>query len=360
MARDTMKRDYVQLAHVYEAKRQTIAGWFVSEKLDGQRAWWDSGISRGVPASKVPYANTVKDARYIEPPICTGLFSRYGNVIHAPDWFLDSLPDYCLDGELWCGKQSFQKNSSIIKDLNPSDEWYNVTYQVFDTPPPTLLFMDGDVRVQDYKVYLRGCLPWWKDRGGQQLYTTTFEDAYNFLSKNLQQTKNLKLLGQIRLPFSTNAALEELNMFLQNVTNDGGEGLILRKPISLWEPKRSYNLLKVKKFQDDEATVTGYTTGRETDRGSKLLGLMGALITNYNGKRLELSGFTDEERELKGDYQVDQTLFAAKDWAKANPDKEVPDWIINPLFPRGSQVTFRYRELTNDSIPKEARYWRKA
>ena len=35
----------------------------------------------------------------------------------------------------------------------------------------------------------------------------------------------------------------------------------------------------------------------------------------------------------------------------------VPDWITNHTFPRG-QVTFRYRELSDDGVPKEARYWR--
>jgi len=360
-SRDSLKRDYVQLAHVYEQQRQTIAGWFVSEKLDGMRAWWDGGRSRGVPASEVPYANTEKDARYVETPIATGLWTRYGNILHAPDWFLDALPDFCLDGELWCGRNSFQTMTGIVKHLNPSHEWDGVIYQVFDSPPPCLLFMDGDVRVQTYKVYLRGCYPWWKkETKVREVFMDCFESTNNFLKKYLVETKNLKLLGQIRLPFATQTALDDLNTYLTNVTNDGGEGLILRKPTSMWEPKRSYNLLKVKKFQDAEATVIGYTTGRETDKGSKLLGMMGALITTYNGHRLELSGFKEEERELFGNYQVDQTAFAAKDWATANPEKEVPSWITNEKFPRGSQVTFRYRELTDAGIPKEARYWRKA
>lgn len=361
-SRDAMKRDYCQLAHVYEEKRQFIAGWFVSEKLDGLRALWDGGISRGLPASEVPYMNCVKDSRYKEPPICTGLFTRYGNVIHAPDCWLDDLPNYCLDGEIWAGRNSFQRMSSIVKDLNPSDGWDDVTYQVFDSPPPALLFSDGDVRVQGYKVFLRDCFQWWTNCGGKGTYTTTFEETNNYLKKHLGETKNLKLLGQIRLPFATQTALDELHMYLNNVTNDGGEGLILRKPTSMWEPKRSYSLLKVKKFQDAEATVIGYTTGRETDKGSKLLGLMGALVMSYKGHRLELSGFTDEERILNGS-SGDEPLasgITARQWATENPEKEVPTWITNPKFPRGSQVTFRYRELTDAGIPKEARYWRKA
>ena len=42
-----------------------------------------------------------------------------------------------------------------------------------------------------------------------------------------------------------------------------------------------------------------------------------------------------------------------------NAGKEVSgDWT-NRSFPRGSVVSFKYRELSVDQIPKEARYFRK-
>lgn len=353
--RDAMKRDFVQLAHIFDSKKHSPAGWYVSVKMDGMRAFWDGGQSRGLLASSVPYANCVKDARYKEPPICTGLFSRYGNPIQAPDWFLDSLPNYPLDGEMWSGNNSFQQTMATVKDLNPSEAWRDVKYMVFDSPPPALLFQDGDVRVQGYKVLLRDCLSWWTKRGGKGIYMSSFEATHNFLCSDLKMTSNLKVHTQWQLPFNTSLALEEINQRLETVTDEGGEGLMLRKPSSLWEPKRSYNILKVKTFQDAEATVTGYVTGRSTNKGGKLLGLMGSLVTNFNGKRLELSGFTDAERVLIGTNGQ-----SAREWAQENPGVEVPNWITSDLFPRGSQVTFRFRELTDDSVPKEARYHRRA
>ena len=138
------------------------------------------------------------------------------------------------------------------------------------------------------------------------------------------------------------------------------DGLIIRHPDKVWMPERVYSVLKVKPWDDAEGTVIGYITGRETDKGSKLLGMMGALILDFNGKRLELSGFTEDERKLvvcigssageNGD---------AKNWAIKHPEKECPDWIEAVDFPRGSVVTFKYRGLSNDGIPQEARYWRK-
>ena len=44
-----MNREFVQLAQVYDPKKHGIAGWFVSEKLDGMRCLWDGGITRGLP-----------------------------------------------------------------------------------------------------------------------------------------------------------------------------------------------------------------------------------------------------------------------------------------------------------------------
>ena len=59
---------------------QDLAGWWLSEKLDGVRAYWDG----------------------------KSLISRLGNRFHAPDWFLEGLPDIPLDGELWIGRKAFQ------------------------------------------------------------------------------------------------------------------------------------------------------------------------------------------------------------------------------------------------------------
>lgn len=126
---------------------------------------------------------------------------------------------------------------------------------------------------------------------------------------------------------------------------------MVRHPRSLWAPCRSRQLLKIKGMLDAEAVVVGYTSGRETDKGSKLLGKMGALIVKYAGKCFELSGFTDEERTLAPE--------GAFEFAASNPGKVLPDWIYNPNFPVGSTVSFKYRELTDAGLPKEARFWRK-
>jgi len=49
--------------------------------------------------------------------------------------------------------------------------------------------------------------------------------------------------------------MNDLQAELDKLTGVGAEGVMVRNPESLYENKRSTNLLKVKKFDDAEATV---------------------------------------------------------------------------------------------------------
>lgn len=93
------------LAHRWE-NDVDLTDWWMSEKLDGVRAWWDG----------------------------ERLLSRLGNQLHAPDWFLKGLPDTPLDGELWLDRKAFQRTVSIVRRQDRSDHWQEIRYVVFDAP----------------------------------------------------------------------------------------------------------------------------------------------------------------------------------------------------------------------------------
>ena len=57
----------------YDRKNEDPTGWYMSEKLDGIRAYWDG----------------------------TQFWSKSGKLINLPDSFKEGLPDFHLDGELW-------------------------------------------------------------------------------------------------------------------------------------------------------------------------------------------------------------------------------------------------------------------
>ena len=95
----------ILLAHSWD-NAQDVTGWWISEKLDGVRAYWDG-------------------KRFV---------SRLGNVYHAPDYFTAGLPNYALDGELWIGRGQFQETVSVVRRKNAGEQWKRVRYLVFDAP----------------------------------------------------------------------------------------------------------------------------------------------------------------------------------------------------------------------------------
>src|SRR5438045_1678852 len=83
-----------------------LSDWWMSEKLDGVRAYWDG----------------------------KQFLSRQGNFFHAPDWFVEGLPKMPLDGELWIDRKKFQRTVSIVRRQDKNDLWKEVRYLVFDAP----------------------------------------------------------------------------------------------------------------------------------------------------------------------------------------------------------------------------------
>lgn len=347
------KQEFLMLAHKFNTKKTAPGGWWISEKLDGQRCLWDGGITRGEPKDQVPWANTKKDKRYKETQICTGLWTRYGNVIHAPDEWLDGLPkDVCIDGELWMGDYSNgsrQTLRSIISKLEGQwFFWQNVKLYAFDIPPYDQVFFDRKINTVNMKVDIVGVQDWFRKHGIDVSYQ--WPRYFGGRVEEMAKVKGKSLVWHYheRLPHGTPQATQVIEKALDWVLSRGGEGLMLRSHDAVWKPERSHDLLKHKPFDDDEGTVVGFITGRKTEKGSKLLGKMGALILDYKGQRLELSGFTEKERRL-GDLE---------EWAEVNPETEVVG-KGTPEFSIGTSVTFKYRGLSKDGIPQEARYWRK-
>lgn len=93
------------LAHSWDNETD-LTDWWMSEKLDGVRAYWDG----------------------------QQFFSRQGNLYHAPDWFIAKLPPIPLDGELWLDRKRFQRTVSIVRRQDKSDLWKEISYVVFDAP----------------------------------------------------------------------------------------------------------------------------------------------------------------------------------------------------------------------------------
>jgi len=352
------KREFLMLLHTY--KDQDISGWYWSEKFNGMCAFWDGGLTTGLPCSKIPFANTKKHARYKVPPIATGLWSRYGQPIQCPKIWREKLPPFPLHGELAIPGLTIQDVSKVVKKLNPNPfAWMSVKLKVFDAPDYASFSTIGRIYNNIWeKEFTQEIQSWIMERmvnkniSPFRAIPLQFGAIYVALKDTDIWNKNVELIKQHKLPEHIVEAPKEAEKAMWSVVDKGGEGLVLRNPHSYWEAKRSHDILKMKPNTDGQAVVRGLIYGEATDKGSRLLGVMGALIVEWKGKVFKLgSGFSDEERELMSLINTDPTIEAV-----SCPGEEASIAVEAAHFLRGSKIKFRYRELTNAGIPAEARH----
>ncbi|MBK1679785.1 DNA ligase [Rhodocyclus tenuis] len=211
------------------------SAYWVSEKLDGVRAFWDG----------------------------TTLRFRSGRAIAAPAWFTAALPPHPLDGELWLGRGQFDALSAIVRREPPLEsEWRRLQLRVFELPPATadeaaLTFSERWQRLR--QLVAAAGVPW------------------------------LEAVAQFRV-----ADRGELAQQLAATVAAGGEGLMLHRADAPYLTGRNDALLKLKPWHDAEATVLAHLPGK-----GRLHGSVGALLMQTDdGRRFRLgSGLSDALRQ---------------------------------------------------------------
>ena len=84
---------------------ETSLRW-ISEKLDGVRAFWNGSM----------------------------LISRHGSKIKCPEWFIEQFPEeFSLDGELWSGRGTFEMLAATINSKDTVG-WKGIDFIAFDLP----------------------------------------------------------------------------------------------------------------------------------------------------------------------------------------------------------------------------------
>ena len=190
------------LANVYRPGMR-LADYWVSEKYDGVRGYWDGHTLR----------------------------TRGGETVATPAWFTAGWPDTPMDGELWAGRGRFSHAQSTVRQQQPDDAaWREMRFMVFDLPA----------------------------HGG------TFDQrlpALNQLVESLDQPW-VQAVPQQRV--ASDAALQKL---LLRTVRAGGEGLMLHRGASMYRAGRSDDLIKVKTHEDAEAKVVAHLPGQGRHAG---------------------------------------------------------------------------------------------
>ncbi len=175
-----------------------LADYWVSEKMDGVRAYWDG----------------------------QQLWTRAGNLLPAPPWFTAGWPETPMDGELWAGRGRFDFASATVRALQPDEtKWQQMRFMVFDLPATPGIFTDR-LRV------LQGML-------------------------SAGKWPQLQAVPQQRI-----ATHAELMRQLDAMVKAGGEGLMLHRGSSLYRAERNDDLLKLKPWEDAEAVVIAVLPGK--------------------------------------------------------------------------------------------------
>ena len=241
-----------------------LLDYWVSEKYDGVRGYWDG----------------------------RALWTRGGQRVATPLWFTAGWPAVAMDGELWAGHGQFAKAVSTVRQQTPDEAaWRGLRFMVFDLPA----------------------------QGGP------FSERIPVLHGVVKRIDQPWVQAVAQFKVASHPALQAL---LAKTVKNGGEGLMLHRGASLYQGRRSDDLLKLKTHDDSEAVVVAHVSGR-----GKHAGKLGALLVEMpaaNGKpgqRFKLgTGFTDEQRQH-------------------------PPAI-------GARVTYRFRGVNDSGIPRFASFMR--
>nr|WP_092951092.1 DNA ligase [Paracidovorax konjaci] len=190
------------LANVYRPGL-VLADYWVSEKYDGVRGYWDGERLR----------------------------TRGGETVAAPAWFTQNWPRTPMDGELWAGRGHFSRAQSTVRQQAPSDPaWQGMRFMVFDLPAHTGTF---DERLPALQALVSGIGQTWV----------------------------------VAVPQRRVADPAQLNALLQRTVRGGGEGLMLHRGASLYRAGRSDDLVKLKTQDDAEARVVAHVPGQGRQAG---------------------------------------------------------------------------------------------
>lgn len=115
------------MSHGRDWQGEDLAGWYLSEKFRGIRAWWDG----------------------------SRLWTRGGNVIAAPVEFTNALPPGIhLDGEVWAGREPIETKARLAARFGGRHWTPAVRFVAFDAPQAAGDWLD---RMAAAKRALAGC-----------------------------------------------------------------------------------------------------------------------------------------------------------------------------------------------------------
>ena len=232
------------------------------------------------PCYTQPKLDGIRCIAIVKDGECT-LWSRTRKPIHSCPHIVQELEaafsdrNIIFDGELYNHdmKKDFEKIVHLVRQTEPTEGHEIVQYHIYD--------LVNDERTADSTF-----------EGRLETLEIIFA-AYEF--ESIKQVETQPVFVE-----------EEIMVYFEEFVKRGYEGSMLRNEKSKYVNKRSYDLLKVKEFQDDEFEIIGIDEGR-----GKLSGHVVAFkCRTAEGKEFfaKMSGDTKRLR----DYFTDHKLWEGK------------------------------------------------
>jgi ATP-dependent DNA ligase len=241
----------------------------------------------------------------------TGFYSRKRHPISTCQHIRDALapffkkyPEARLDGEFYTHayKEDFEKICRAVKKENPDEESLamqkKVEYHVYDAP-----------------------------RIGKLNEDDSFKDRHDLLKKLLAGVKHVKVV-------ETKHGVKEADIVTlkEKFIQEGYEGAMIRNTHSPYEyAKRSYNLQKLKDFDDAEFEIVSANEGN-----GSLKGCVGSFTVKMkDGKTFDakLDGTNNGDTDMKNHDHLKHLWENPEEW-------------------KGKMATIRYQGLTKYGIPR--------
>lgn len=206
--------------------------------------------------------------------------TRQGHRIEAPNWFTANFPPFELDGELWTTRMDFENIQSTVLGEYKKEKWEKLTFNIFEVPNAK----------GDFIQRLKKAQKWFLDHNNNYVRIIPQKVCKNTI---------------------------DLETYLQEITANNGEGIMLKNPDAPYTSGLSNNILKVKKFDDMEGEVSNIIYSDKLLKSLEIK-LENGIVFNLG------NGFSQEDRK--------------------NP----------PTI--GSIVTFKYYDFTKNGKPKFASF----
>lgn len=280
-------------------------GWYASEKFDGYRCL-------------IFYDYT---GRLV-------FISRAGKEFNVPDWFKEAMPSYkllkgrVLDGELWAGRENFQMMGTVRKKEPIDEEWLNISYNVYDITNDGKTFID---RQKDLINIVKIAKVSWNKKRNDLPY------PYDKLDCPLVYTEQKKI-----------TSIKRMEDYYKTIIDAGGEGIMLKHPLSLYKGGRSSDMLKYKPSFDREAVIVDYKPGKGKYKGTPENPMLGGFVCKPLVNH-------DTYMTIDQDPDHEFTLSGMDDDVRLN---------YKETHPVGTIITYECSGFTDKGVPRFGRYLR--